>query len=258
MSATLELFVCMSLPGAPKLTRSSCADRSARTKREAAGASGKFQSHLVGDACTSCPVGEAHGRGETPSSWPGGAPIDLAAITPSKPGSSRWTGGAQDSETDSRGDAKGRAPKAERGKGLPRAGAVPGPVAKPASTMEATVAKQKCPECSVVFERAHNRQKYCTKKCGKSAANRRSNAKRKRHGARKTPASPPKKSAGKKLNDLDPAPATGSRAAAGLDTLVALVDDLEVELAAVRATANLVARRQGLPAPFAAEETRAE
>lgn len=90
--APLELFDCT--PLSTKLSRSACAQRHKQAKRDARGERGPQRSaKLIGwQRCTSCPIGEAHARGEAPTKWEGGAAITIVAASIPSPGSSRWLG----------------------------------------------------------------------------------------------------------------------------------------------------------------------
>jgi hypothetical protein len=73
-SAAVERFVCELYRA--RLTRGACADRhlAARTPW-----STKSQSAALREShCRECAIGAAHTRGEVPSSWPGGSPIEIA------------------------------------------------------------------------------------------------------------------------------------------------------------------------------------
>lgn len=76
----LELFRCE--PLAVKLTRSACASRHDRARRERRHDGTHGQAHLVGNArCAECELGAAHKRGEAPSTWTDGAPIAISSPT---------------------------------------------------------------------------------------------------------------------------------------------------------------------------------
>jgi hypothetical protein len=94
----LELFRCA--PLAVKLTRSSCAARHERAAREQRHEGARRVEHLVGaNRCATCEIGAAHVRGELPSTWPDGAPLELCApINVPEPGRSKWLGSSSTSE----------------------------------------------------------------------------------------------------------------------------------------------------------------
>lgn len=85
MSALLPvLFECA--PLAAKLTRASCARRHVEAKRAP---THRDRGKVYSAACTECPVGAAHARGETPRTWPDGALIRVGAVGAPQPPSSK-------------------------------------------------------------------------------------------------------------------------------------------------------------------------
>lgn len=93
----IESFVCLRLPGQPRLSRASCAEKHAAAKRDVRGHMPGSAAVLRSKDCLDCPIGAAHKRGERPEAWPDGSPIETTMI---RAGSSRWLGD-KDSETGS-------------------------------------------------------------------------------------------------------------------------------------------------------------
>lgn len=82
MSATAaELFRC--IPLGCKLRRSACGEKHVLHRD---GSSGQRIA-----VCATCEIGTAHHRGETPTAWPDGTPLELVTITLPEPGSQGLT-----------------------------------------------------------------------------------------------------------------------------------------------------------------------
>lgn len=87
IATTTEAFRC--IPLGCVLTRSACGRRHLESR--AGGHRGKVT--LIAAGCTDCPVGLLHSGGHVAEAWPGGAPLELRALTapapPSTPPASR-------------------------------------------------------------------------------------------------------------------------------------------------------------------------
>lgn len=71
-----EAFLCTSLH--VKMSRDSCGERhkEVRSKGE------KGKTRIGSMSCAHCPVGKAHERGESPTTWPDGSPIVTVRVVP--------------------------------------------------------------------------------------------------------------------------------------------------------------------------------
>lgn len=78
-SGPVDAFHCLPIPGA-RLTRTSCGTRHENASQPWEPGTRKVKVWSV--TCAGCVIGAAHSRGETPTSWPGGAPIISVQLVP--------------------------------------------------------------------------------------------------------------------------------------------------------------------------------
>lgn len=213
MAMTLEHFVCLRLPGTPRLTRAACAAKFAKTSRR--------QDRTRGDDhCIGCRVGAQHVRGEKPAAWPDGEPLELVQIQLGSdadpdadappPGRSSWLGGsatpaaaaaaaARTPDTTSRSEEppdSSPAPRTPpRGEG---SGGSSGRERQPPEGSMKGLRNIKCARCGREVINAHPKRKYC-EGCSKKP---KTATKKKRRTKRAGSTRRTKAESGQRLNDL--------------------------------------------------------
>lgn len=76
----MNAIVCVP-HGGIRLTRSACGRRH-ESAAKAYGPSSARHGKVWSESCATCELGKAHARGETPTSWPDGAPVREVALIP--------------------------------------------------------------------------------------------------------------------------------------------------------------------------------
>jgi hypothetical protein len=133
-AGVIELFHCA--PLSARLTASACAQRYTLASRAALGTS------ISTSPCRACPVGAAHARGERPTAWAGGGPLERLEA-PQRAGSMNPSAGgaghaARRSATSTATAAEGGRRKAETVRA--QAGAARGPVQQQEGSMPKAIA----------------------------------------------------------------------------------------------------------------------